>query len=194
MTQTNQMITVAVETGSKFPPAFQGDALTYAFALASMSALSFISFAILVGYVLEARLNSKISTRLCNWVRDPDRSTRTIGFYDRLVTSGFLISILMGTFPDVMVMVTWREVSSRTMLELYHIDRFFDSLVVIPYLFSVFLGLGIRQAKRHKLNYEADYHVKPSRIIHWSDALEKAKIIFLALVLAAGIAFYKSLG
>lgn len=193
MSQTNQIITAAVETGSKFPPAFQGDIWTYGMALASMSALSFVSFAILVGYVLEARINEKIGKQICNWLKAPEKKQRTLGFYDRLVTSGFLVTILLGTFPDVLVMVTWREVSSETMLDLYHWDRVCDSLVIIPYLFSVFLGLGIRQAKRHKLNYRADYKPHPN-IIHWSDALEKAKIIVLALVLAAGIAFYKSIG
>lgn len=190
----NDMITQAVDAGSRFPPAFQDSIWTFGLALASMASLSFVSFAILVGYVLEARVNMRILTRLCNWLTPAPKPTKTLAYYDRLVTSGFLITIILGTFPDVMVMVTWREVSAQTTLELYHIDRIADALVVIPYLWAIFLGLAIRQAKRHKLTFEAPYEVKGYQFIRWADAIEKAKIIFLAIIIASGIAFYKSLG
>lgn len=191
---TKDMIVTAIETGAKFPPAFQENAFAYALALASLASLAFVSFSIIVGYLLEARLNIRILERLGNIVSQRPAPYRTVLFYERWVSAGLLFTIFLGTFPDVLVLVLWNEVSAEAIIDLYLFDRICDGLVFIPYFFAIFLGLAFSQAKRHRLTYDAPATTeKHSKILRWSDVWEKAQIIAMAIICAVGIAFYKSL-
>ena len=114
-----------------FPPSFEGNPFSYAFALFSLTLICALAIAMLLQFLFEARARKaaqKIaSNRICE--RVPFASPLSI---HRWIMTGFLVTILLGGLPDVLVLFMWGEASDETMERLFLIDRICDGLTVAP--------------------------------------------------------------
>lgn len=163
-----------VSNGLEFPPAFGGDRLSYAAALFSLTWVSAISLALLVSH----------GSVLC---------CGKGAFYQPLnvsymIVGGFLLTILMGAFPDVLVLLAWGEVSAAHMLLLTGADRLFDFLCVLPFTASSFLLIRSEPVAVYQLSRKP---IPRSLWPTWDMLRTHVKIAALALVIAAGVAIGK---
>lgn len=174
---------------SRFPPAFDGNPWTYGGALFSLTLVSAISMAILVGYALEARTKRDIAAALGNVVELPAFPPTSPISVHRLIVSGFLLAIVLEALPDVLVLLAWGEASAGTMEILFMLDRICDALMVIPYLCSAFLAASASQAVDHKLALDSiPMRLRPS----WALMRERVKMAAIVLFIATGVTLAKS--
>lgn len=175
---------------ARFPPVFEDSPIAYAFALFSLSLISALSLAMLVSFVLEHRRARDIEALVDNRAyRSPSRPGLSLLQLHRLIVSGFLLTILFGALPDVIVLLAWGEASDATMMTLFQLDRFFDGMTVFPLAVSFGLQSVAAQAVEHRLFIEP----APVRLtMRWSALKEKVKIGGLVLCIAVGVTLYKA--
>lgn len=157
-----------------FPPAFDDNPYTYAFALFSLILVASISLAHVV------RL-----TRSLQPDRDGWKTPITIF---RLQMIALFLTLFIGTFPDVVVLLLWNEISDPAMVQLWALDRMFDGAMLVPFLFAVLLG--VRSSPRivfQLIRAEAPGAAWPT----WIQTKEQLWVIGLVLVIAAGVAWGK---
>lgn len=174
---------------SRFPPSFDGNPWTYGFALFSLTLVSAISLAILIGYALEYRARREINVAIDNPVTQPAfPMTSPFSLY-RWIICGFLLTIVMGALPDVLVLLAWGEASADTMEALFMFDRLADGLLILPYLCSAFLAVWAGQAVDHKLALDSiPMGLRPS----WAMMRDRIKMAGLVLFIAIGVTLAKS--
>ncbi|MEA1071301.1 hypothetical protein [Sphingomonas sp. LY160] len=178
-----------VETVSRFPPSFDGNPWTYGFALFSLTLITAISLAILVGYALDARTKRDVSRAIGNElpiVTPPAISPLSL---HRMIVSGFLLTIVLGAFPDVLVLLAWGEAADDTIEALFTIDRIGDGILVMPFLCSASLVVWAGQAVDHKLALDsAAMTLRPS----WIHLKERLKMVAIVFLIATGVTLAKS--
>ncbi|HEX8579907.1 MAG TPA: hypothetical protein VF655_09980 [Allosphingosinicella sp.] len=175
---------------SRFPPSFAGSPWSYGFALFSLTLITAISLAILASYALEARYRREIDTALNNHV-PPQRAAlwRSPVRLHRIIVSGFLITIIMGALPDVILLLAWGEASDEWLDLMFLIDRLLDGSLIVPFLCSTFTILWAGQVVDHRLTFP-DGLVKPRP--PWRMIRERLKIVVVVLLLAIGVTLAKS--
>jgi len=174
----------------RFPPVFEDSPIAYAFALFSLSLISALSLAMLVGFVVEQRRAREVEAMVDNRAyRTPARTGLSLLQLHRLIVSGFLLTILFGALPDVLVLLAWGEASDTTMMALFQLDRLFDGMTVFPLAVAFGLQSVAAQAVDHRLFIEP----APVRLVlRWSALKEKVKIGGLVLCIAVGVTLYKA--
>ncbi|MCP3731999.1 hypothetical protein M9978_16360 [Sphingomonas sp. MG17] len=176
----------------RFPPVFDDSPVAYAFALFSLSLISAIALAMLIGSMLEERRAREVDRIVHNRVRRaPKRVEMTLLQLHRLIVSGFLLTILFGALPDVIVMLSWGEADDGTMFALFQLDRFFDGLTAFPLVGSFILSTMAAQSVDHRLF--TDPAPPPVRLsFRWTSFGDKLKIGGLVLCIAVGVTLYKA--
>lgn len=178
---------------SPFPPSFDGNPWTYGFALFSLTLISAVSLTILVGYALEARGRRQFNQATGNYVEQPPFPFMHPLQLHRLIVSGFLLTIFMGAFPDVLIMLAWGEASARTMTNLYVLDRLGDGFLIIPFLCSVTLIVSAGQLVDHLLGNRADVAASSIKLrVSWVRLRERLKMASVVLLIAVGVTLAKS--
>lgn len=174
----------------RFPPMFDDSPFAYAFALFSLTLASALSLAMLIGFILEARRGKEIAA-LVGSRTPPSRSGSPLNLFDlhRLIVSGFLLTILLGAMPDVVVLLAWGEASDRAMYSLFQLDRIFDGLTILPLATSLGLSTIAAQSVDHRLYIEP----APVRLsFKWSSLRDKFKIGGVVLCIAIGVTLSKA--
>lgn len=166
------------------PPAFSGNRAAYGFALFSMFSGASIALRKLI--LIVAQLKE------ANWREEPD-----VGLY-RLAIVAFLLCIILGTAPDVALLLFWGEVGSETLTVAMTVDRICDGLFLVPFLMGIAFVLRAEQLEHIPVAYiaraldepphkRALFLVLPSR-----DGLAAhVRIIASVLVIALGLALFK---
>lgn len=172
---------------SRFPPSFDGNPWTYGFALFSLTLVSAVSAAILVRYALEARQRREIDVKIHNALARP-RLPRIISVH-RLIVSGLLLTILIGAFPDVLILLAWGEASDGTMEILFAIDRVGDGLVVFPFVAAAVLSTWIGQVLDHRIALDASAITMRMSV---SQLRERARMVAIVFLIALGVTLAKS--
>lgn len=173
----------------RFPPSFDDSPFAYAFALFSLTIVTALSLSIVIGYALEGRREREISRRIGNWASAPRKNGVTLLGLHRVIVGGFLLTIIMGALPDVLVLLAWGEASDETMWTLFLVDRAFDGLLLLPFLFSVFITIKAGMPVDHLLGREP---VKVSLRPTWGMVREKLKIVGAVLCISVGVTLFKS--
>lgn len=174
---------------TRFPPSFDGNPWTYGWALFSLTLVSAISLAILVGWALEARHQREIDRRLDNWVSATRVPQLTVYQLHRLTKIGFLITILLGAMPDAVLLYAWGEATDATIIVLFAVDRYCDGILLVPFLWTTFLILWGGQAVDHRLAADPGLlNVKPS----WRFVRDNLKIVGVVLLIAVGVTYSKA--
>lgn len=177
---------------ARFPPSFEDSPIAYAFALFSLALITAISLAVVINYVLEERRARELERRVGKLPRTLLGSRYaeiTLLRLHRLIASGFLLTIIFGALPDVLVLLAWGEASDTTMWALFQLDRFFDGMTLLPFLASIWIGAQASQAVDHRLALDP----APMRLnFSWGLIKDKIKIGGLVLCIAVGVTLYKA--
>lgn len=177
---------------SPFPPSFDGNPWTYGFALFSLTLISAISLTVIVGFILEARAKRQFDQATNNYViQRPFPVMHPVSLH-RAIVGGLLLTIFMGAFPDVLIMLAWGEASVRTMETLYIVDRLGDGFLIIPFLCSVLLKISAGQVVDHLLAVDM---AQPNSIklrVSWQRLRERLKMAAIVLLIAVGVTLAKS--
>ena len=169
------------------PRAFAGNRAAYGFALFSMFAGSSIALRKLIDLVCQLRE--------ADWRREPD-----VGLY-RMALAAFLVCIIIGTAPDVILLLLYGEVSPGTLTLAMTLDRICDGLFLVPFLAGIALVLRAEQLQylpvddllraldqtREPAHRRALFLVIPRR----DGIAAHVRIIVSVLVIALGLALFK---
>lgn len=123
---------IAISNRAIFPPAFDNNPFSYGFALFSLTIMAALSLTHLV------RVVRAIDPKRDGWLMPI-----TVG---RLINICFFTAFVMVTFPDIVTLILWNEVSAKVMENIWATDRFFDGLTLIPFLVGTTLMLKSHNA------------------------------------------------
>lgn len=173
---------------AEFPPSFHGSPWSYAFALFSLTLICALALAMLLQFVFDwhaRRMAQKIAANLiCEPV--PWASPLTV---HRLIITGFLLTILCGALPDVLVLYAWGEATASTMNTLFLIDRIGDGLTVAPFTCAAVLSAWGLQVLPQQLVRETRVMLQRPR---WETVKSQVKIAATVFVIAIGVTLAKA--
>ncbi len=166
--------TVTVGNSGAFPPSFDGSRLLFALALFALIWVTAISIALLW------KSASDVRARPTPW-HEP------LGV-SRLIEAGWLMTIVMGAGPDVLVMLAWGEVSDWFIQNLLAVDKAFDLLCAVPFTFACWLRVRAGAV----IGYQLIRQPIPMELMPTLAMLsDKLRIAALVALIAAGVAIGK---
>ena len=157
-----------------FPPAFANNPFAYGFALFGLILVAALSLAQIVRLMraLDPHRDGYASPVTCH----------------RIILICLFSAILMGTFPDVVVLLLWNEVSNAAMQELWALDRVFDGLMLVPFLMAILVGVRSEARITYQLiKRDVAMDVWPT----WKQTRDQFAIMGLAFLIAFGVAWGK---
>lgn len=173
---------------SAYPPSFDGNPVSYGFALFSLTLICAFSVAMLLQYMFETRAR-RAAYKAFGQPQQPPLSWSNPLTIHRCIVICFLSTILLGAFPDVLVLFAWGEASTRTMDVLFLLDRIGDGLTFIPFTAAVALSAWGRQVVPQQLI--RDTHVAV-RAPSWRTVKDQAKIVAMVSIIAIGVTIAKA--
>lgn len=181
-------IIAAANAQSNFPPSFDDSPWSYGFALFSLTTICAVSLSMLWQFWFEARARRLAAKMAMNLVAEPVPFASPLTVH-RLIIAGFLLTILCGALPDVLVLFFWREASTGTMETLFTIDRIGDGLTLLPFLLSAVLSAwGIQVIPQQLLRETRVTLRRPG----WDTVRDKLKIVAVVLIISAGVTLAKA--
>jgi glycopeptide antibiotics resistance protein len=170
-----------------FPPSFEGSPWSYGFALFSLTLICALAFAMLSQFVFDWRARREAQKIASNRVTDPVPFASPLSLH-RWIITGFLLTILLGAFPDVLVLFMWGEAEDTTMERLFIIDRLGDGLTIFPFTVSATLSAWGIQVLPQQLISTRVLLQRPK----WETVKAQVKIIGMVLVIAIGVTLAKA--
>lgn len=174
---------------SAYPPSFEGNPLTYGFALFSLTLICAFSVAMLMQFVFEARARRAVQEINELLPYDEPLSWSSPLTIHRCIVSCFLFTILFGAFPDVILLFAWGEATRDTMDTLFLIDRIGDGLVFLPFSAAVALSAWGRQVIPQQLIRNPHIAVRRP---NWRTIKDQVKIAVMVLIIATGVTLAKA--
>lgn len=173
---------------SPYPPSFEGNPWSYGFALFSLTLICALSIAMLMHMVFETRAARAAYQMLGQEPPPPEPWASPLTIH-RMIVTGFLLTILCGAFPDVLILFAWGEAAPSTMDNLFFIDRIGDGLTGIPLTVSAFLTAWGSQVVPQQLIRNTPI---PVRRPTWRTFKDQAKIAAMVLMIAFGVTVAKA--
>lgn len=171
------------------PPGYDGP-FQYFWTLFALSFMSLASSAMVIGYILEARVHMRL--KQSGW-----REVKTIlakGHYNAAEVARFFITMLyltvvIGVTPDVLKLLAWNEIEAENYLTLARVDAFCDGLSSIPFIIGISVHIWSRQSLEHLLGLGRGDVGTVVRTIRFSKAaiLWTAKLAGLLLIVAMAV-------
>lgn len=162
---------------------------TYGLALFSLTIISAISLAVLSGYLFEYHISKEAKQRLYNPVDQAAPHIYSSFTLYRFQIGCLLLMALLGTLPDVLVLLAWGEASNDTMWVFFQLDRIGDGLAGMPFIAFALTHAIAKERIAHRLSLDAE---RVPLSISWLKAKEKVKIVGWSLVIACGVTLYKA--
>ena len=175
---------------AKFPPTFEGNPFTYAFALFALALLSAMSLSLLIHFALESRRHWRVHTLIDNRLPSPRPEKlpwSLIAF--RGIICCLLLTLVFGALPDVLVLLAWGEATEGTMTMLFLIDRVFDGLTVVPFITAITLIAWSSQSHEQLLLAYGDVQLPAFNLRVLKQNL---KLILLVLLIVVGVTVGKA--
>lgn len=174
-----------------FPPSFEGNPLTYGFALFSLTLLSMLSVARIWGLASEARKHRHLAKRFPSFMQPvrplPTWSALTL---HEIKLACLYLTIFLGAFPDTLILLLWGEASQTAMVDLFLIDRVGDALTLVPFTIAMMLGAWLAQVVPQKLISNSHHdEVKPP---NWQAIMPTLRIGAAVMLIAAGVTMGKA--
>lgn len=173
---------------SAYPPNFDGNPVSYGFALFSLTLICAFSVAMLLQYMFEVRARRAAYRAFGQRPQPPLLWANPLTIH-RCIVICFLSTILLGAFPDVLVLFAWGEASTRTMDFLFLLDRIGDGLTFVPFTGAVAFSAWGRQVVPQQLI--RDTHVAV-RAPSWRTVKDQAKIVAMVSIIAIGVTIAKA--
>lgn len=171
-----------------FPPSFEGNPLSYGFALFSLTLICALSIGMLLQFWFEARARKAAQKIAINLVCEKVPFASPLSIH-RWIIAGFLVTILFGALPDVLVLFAWGEATNETMECLFLADRIGDGLTVAPFTCAAVLSAWGLQVVPQQLVRETRVLLQRPR---WETVKAQTKIAATVLVLAIGVTVAKA--
>lgn len=171
-----------------FPPSFEGEPLSYGFALFSLTLICALSLAMLMQFVFEAKARREAQKIAANRICEPVPFASPLAIH-RWIISGFLVTILLGALPDVLVLFAWGEARDSTMEWLFFVDRICDGLTIFPFTTAAVLSAWGLQVLPQQLVRETRVLLQRPR---WETVKAQVKIAATVLVIAIGVTLAKA--
>lgn len=171
-----------------FPPSFEGNPFSYAFALFSLTLICALSIAMLMQFLFDWHRKREYQRIAANRICDPVPFASPLSIH-RWIIAGFLFAILFGALPDVLVLFMWGEASDETMERLFLIDRICDGLTVAPFTGAAVLSAWGLQVLPQQLVRETRVLLQRPR---WETVKPQAKIAGTVFVIAIGVTLAKA--
>lgn len=173
---------------SPYPPSFDGNPWSYGFALFSLTLICALSLAMLLHFIFESR------ARAAAWRMSAVPTPRPVPFASplaihRMIITGFLLTILLGAFPDVLLLYAWGEADTSTIDALFLADRICDGMTSFPLLWSAALTAWGAQVVPQQLISSADIQIRAPQ---WRTIAGQLKIVGMVLIIAAGVTIAKA--
>lgn len=172
----------------EFPPSFDGNPWSYGFALFSLALICSLALAMLLQFAFDERARRAAQRIAENRVTEPVPFASPLGIH-RLIISGFLLTIIVGALPDVLVLFFWGEAAETTMARLFLLDRLGDGLAVFPFVSAVVLSAWGMQVLPQQLVRETRVMLAQPR---WETVKGQVKIAATVLVIAIGVTLAKA--
>lgn len=173
---------------SAYPPSFEGNPWSYGFALFSLTLICAFASAMLLQFLFESRAR-RAALKLFRQPPPPRVPLANPLTIHQIIVSCYLITILVGALPDVLVLFAWGEASNRTMDVLFLIDRIGDGLTFAPFTAAVALSAWGSQVVPQQLIRDTPMTVrKPT----WRTVKDQAKITAMVLIIAIGVTIAKA--
>lgn len=134
-----------------FPPSFQGHPIAYAAAI--FGQLTIFSFALLILFLSIASLNIKRDSG----VRNGHMTWKSLVNIYRFKWILMMTAVCFGTGGNLLVYLTWGEVSPSTMLTMLTVDKIFKFLACFPFLACVYLIIENEEAHTLQLSFSRVY-------------------------------------
>lgn len=173
---------------NRYPPSFDDNPLTYGFAIFSLTLICAFSIAMLMHFVFEARAK-RAALKMFHQPSQPPLPWASPLTIHRSIVICFLCTILLGAFPDVLVLFAWGEASDRTMTTLFLMDRIGDVLNFAPFTAAVALSAWGSQVVPQQLIRDTPVTVLPPT---WRTVKDQAKIVAMVLIIAIGVTIAKA--
>lgn len=159
---------------SAYPAGFMGSEFAFFFALFSYVAVSAIAARQLVLLV-------------ATMVHNPIDWRSPLGAA-RVIIGCLLLSLLISTFPDAVMLLVWGEVATRTIVSIAVIDRLMDGLVIVPFGAACLIGINRHSVIRSQL---ARQPIALDRLPTKQALRHHYVSLGLILAIAAGVTFGK---
>lgn len=174
---------------TRFPPSFEDNAFAYGFALFSLTVIASTSAALLLQFMFDRRAKIALALELGSGAYVGSCAPGSVCGLYRFQIGTLMWTMLLGTLPDVLVLLAWGEASDQLMWLLFQVDRIGDGMAGIPFTLFALSYLLSGKVIEHKLSLETDdVPLRP----RWVQIKEKARIVVLALVIALGVTAYKA--
>lgn len=171
-----------------FPPSFEGSPYSYGFALFSLTLICALSMAMLMQFVFDWHRKKEFQSIARNLISRPVPFASPLSIH-RWIITGFLVTILLGALPDVLVLFMWGEAEDETMERLFILDRICDGLTVAPFTLAAVLSAWGLQVLPQQLVRETRVLLQRPR---WETVKAQVKIASTVLVLAIGVTLAKA--
>lgn len=174
-----------------FPPSFEGNPWTYGFALFSLTLLSMLSVARIWALLSDIIKNRILAKRLPGFMQPftPVPMWSALTLHETKLGCLYL-TIFLGTFPDVLILLLWGEAGDATMDDLFLVDRIGDALTLVPFTTAMMLGAWLQQVVPQKLI--ANSHLDEVKRPNWQAILPTLRIGAVVLIIAAGVTMGKA--
>lgn len=176
---------------SAFPPSFEGNPWTYGFALFSLSLLSMLSVARIWALLSVINKTRTLAKRLPGYMRprQPVPMWSALTLHETKLACLYL-TIFLGTFPDVLILLLWGEADDATLVTLFLVDRIGDALTLAPFAVAMMLGAWLQQVVPQKLI--ANSHPTEVKPPNWQAIMPTMKIGSVVMLIAAGVTMGKA--
>ena len=174
---------------TRFPPSFEDSAFAYGFALFGLTLIASVSAAILFNFMFDKRIRHDAVNEFGDTAFAVDCPSGSPCQLYRFQLGALLWTMLLGTLPDILLLLAWGEAPLSVMWTLYQLDRVGDGLASIPFGMFALSYLLSGNVIEHKL--ALDGGVVPLRP-RWVQVKEKGKIVIWASVIALGVTAYKA--
>jgi len=178
----------AMVATSAYPPSFAGNPWSYGFALFSLTLICAFAIAMLMHFVFETRAR-RAALKAFHQFPQPPLSWASPLTIHRSIVICFLCTILLGAFPDVLVLFAWGEASNRTMDALFLLDRIGDGLTFAPFTAAVAFSAWGAQVVPQQLIRDTPVTVRPPT---WRTIKDQVKIVAMVLIIATGVTIAKA--
>lgn len=175
---------------SAYPPSFEGNPWSYGFALFSLTLICALAIAMLMHIVFEVRAKRAAFAMLNQEPPPPEPWASPLTIHRTIVTC-FLLTILCGAFPDVLILFSWGEAAPATMDALFFADRIGDGLTGLPFTCAAILSAWGSQVVPQQLIRNTPIPVRPPT---WRTFKDQFKIAAMVLLIALGVTLAKAGG
>lgn len=173
---------------SDFPPGFQENPWSYGFALFASVLISALTLSHMLGYLFEHR-RERDAQRLLGAIKPKPMPFWSVLNVHRQIMFSLMLTLFLRAAPDGLVMLAWGEGSPHTMRVLFALDRYWDGLALLPFVYASGLLAWGMQTIPQRLIHEAQIQLSRPQ---WPVVKAKVKIVFLALTIAIGVTLVKA--